>query len=53
MIWALTKFHENNNRLYQVMAHIKLPDGTHTQENTAYLLSRALLKKCLKWKIEI
>ncbi len=39
------KFHTNSDRLYQVMAHINLPDGTHTQENTPYLLSRALAKE--------
>ncbi len=49
-LWAtdemsVDKFHANNDRLYEVMAHIKLPDGIHTQENTPYLLSRALAKE--------
>jgi putative ABC transport system permease protein len=42
---SVDKFHENNSRLYQVLAHIKLPDGIHTQENTPYLLSRALARE--------
>ena len=36
------KFHANNDQLYQVMSHIKLPDGIHTGEYTPYMLSRAL-----------
>jgi ABC-type antimicrobial peptide transport system permease subunit len=39
------KFHKNRGRLYEVMAHIKLPDGIETQENTPYLLARALAKE--------
>lgn len=42
---SVDKFHANRGRLYQVMAHIKLPDGIHTQENTPYLLSRALARE--------
>lgn len=42
---AVDKFHANNHRLYQVMAHIKLPDGIHTQESTPYLLGRSLAKE--------
>jgi putative ABC transport system permease protein len=42
---SVDKFHANSNNLYEVMAHIKLPDGIHTQENTPYLLSRALAKE--------
>jgi len=43
--WGIDKFHANNDRIYQVMAHIKLPDGVHTQEATPFLLSRALGKE--------
>jgi putative ABC transport system permease protein len=39
---AVDKFLSNNDRIFQVMAHIKLPDAIHTQDNTPYLLSRAL-----------
>ena len=42
---SVDKFHANDGRLYQIMEHIKLPDGIHTQENTPYLLSRALAKE--------
>src|SRR5579872_7492404 len=28
---SMDRFHANNDRLYQVMSHIKLPDGIHTQ----------------------
>ena len=41
----IDKFHKNGDRLYEVMAHIKLPDGIETQENTPYLLARALVKE--------
>lgn len=36
------RFHKNDSRLYQVMGHIKLPDGIHTQENTPGLLARSM-----------
>ncbi|MBS1933777.1 MAG: ABC transporter permease, partial [Bacteroidetes bacterium] len=39
------KFHTNSRRLYQVMSHIKLPDGIHTQEATPYMFSRAVAKE--------
>jgi ABC-type antimicrobial peptide transport system permease subunit len=39
------KFHKNGDRLYEVMAHVKLPDGIETQESTPYLLARALAKE--------
>lgn len=42
---AIDKFHTKNDRLYQVMAHINLPDGIHTGEYTPYRLSRALAKE--------
>lgn len=40
--WSVDRFHVNDNRLYQVMLHSKLPDGIHTQENTPVALGRAL-----------
>jgi len=42
---SVDKFHKNGDRLYEVMAHIKLPDGIETQESTPYLLARALVKE--------
>ena len=39
---SMDDFHTNNARLYQVMAHIKLPDGIHTQEVTPGMLAGAL-----------
>jgi putative ABC transport system permease protein len=39
---SMDDFHVNNPRLYQVMAHIKLPDGIQTQENTPGPLYTAL-----------
>ena len=39
---SMDDFHANNARLYQVMAHIKLPDGIHTQEVTPGMLADAL-----------
>jgi ABC-type antimicrobial peptide transport system permease subunit len=42
---SVDKFHADNDRLYEVMSHIKLPDGIHTQEATPYMLSRALAKE--------
>lgn len=39
------KFHKHETRLYQVMAHISLPDGIHTQEYTPGLLAEALQKE--------
>src|ERR1700727_2549254 len=42
---AMDKFHANDARLYQVMSHIKLPDGIHSGEYTPYLLSRAVAKE--------
>jgi putative ABC transport system permease protein len=42
---AIDKFHANDARLYQVMSHIKLPDGIHSGEYTPYLLSRAVAKE--------
>lgn len=42
---SIDKFHANKDRLYQVMAHIELPDGIQTQENTPFLLARALAKE--------
>jgi putative ABC transport system permease protein len=42
---SVDKFHANNGRLYQVMSHIKLPDGIHTQEATPYMFSRAVVKE--------
>ncbi len=39
---GIDKFHANDSRLYQVMAHISLPDGIHTQEYTPWLLAKAL-----------
>jgi putative ABC transport system permease protein len=41
----IDKFHAKSECLYQVMAHIKLPDGIHTGEYTPYMLSRALAKE--------
>ena len=35
-------FHVNKNRIYEVMGHIKLPDGIHTQEQTPALLAASL-----------
>lgn len=42
---SIDKFHANDDRLYQVMSHIKLPDGIHSGEYTPYLLSRAVTKE--------
>lgn len=42
---GIDKFHANDDRLYQVMSHIKLPDGIHTGEYTPYMLSRAVAKE--------
>jgi len=42
---SVDKFHADNDRLYQVMSHSKLPDGIHTQEATPNMLSRALAKE--------
>jgi putative ABC transport system permease protein len=42
---SVDKFHANDDRLYQVMSHIKLPDGIHSGEYTPYLLSRAVAKE--------
>jgi ABC-type antimicrobial peptide transport system permease subunit len=42
---SVDRFHIHKDRLYEVMAHIRLPDGTHTQNNTPYLLSRTLAKE--------
>src|SRR5882757_10962327 len=39
---GMDRFHVNDSRLYQVMGHIKLPDGIYTQENTPGLLAGAL-----------
>lgn len=39
---SMDDFHANNPRLYQVMAHIRLPDGIHTQEVTPGPLAGAL-----------
>lgn len=39
------RFHKNDSRLYQVMGHIKLPDGIHTQENTPGLLARSMAEE--------
>lgn len=40
--WNIDKFHKSERRLYQVMAHISLPDGIHTQESTPGMLATAL-----------
>jgi putative ABC transport system permease protein len=42
---SVDSFHIDKDRLYEIMAHIKLPDGTHTQNNTPYRLSRSLAKE--------
>ncbi|HVU58133.1 MAG TPA: ABC transporter permease [Puia sp.] len=42
---SVDKFHANDSGLYQVMAHINLPDGIHTQESTPMLLGRSLAKE--------
>jgi putative ABC transport system permease protein len=39
---SMDDFHVNNPRLYQVMSHIQLSDGIHTQENTPGPLYTAL-----------
>jgi hypothetical protein len=39
---AMDRFHAHNDRLYQVMSHIQLPDGIHTQRYTPGLLAGGL-----------
>ncbi|MFI5153919.1 MAG: ABC transporter permease [Chitinophagales bacterium] len=39
------KFHKNDKRIYQVMAHIHLPDGIHTFESTPFMLAREIAKE--------
>ncbi|HEY4209191.1 MAG TPA: ABC transporter permease, partial [Puia sp.] len=41
---SIDRFHANSGRLYQVMAHIKLPDGIHTQNYGPALMAPALVK---------
>jgi len=41
---GMDRFHANNHRLYQVMSHIKLPDGIHTQKYGPALMGPALSK---------
>jgi putative ABC transport system permease protein len=42
---SVDKFHTNDSRLYQVLGHIKLPDGIHTQENTPGLLAKSMAEE--------
>jgi hypothetical protein len=42
---SMDQFHANGSRLYQVMSHISLPDGIHTQEGTPGMLARALAEE--------
>lgn len=39
---SMDGFHTHGPQLYQVMGHIQLPDGLHTQENTPGLLASEL-----------
>src|SRR5581483_1234874 len=41
---SMDRFHANNDRLYQVMSHIKLPDGIHTEKYGPALMGPALTK---------
>ena len=40
----MDKFHANDEHLYQVMSHISLPDGIHTQEYTPARLAGSMAK---------